>query len=374
MHDVLAWKKVYASMANAVWDTGVPTFIAVREEIDAILADFVNTQEQAAPGTEVASLFTTVRRLLFSNGKRLRPLLCVAGWQAAGAPGGSRAVLRVAAALELFQTFALIHDDVMDDSDVRRGGPSAHRALAADYVKAGGLRSRAETHGRGAAVLLGDLLLVWSDKMLAGAGLGTRAQARVLPLVDSMRAELVYGQYLDLLSTGRIPQDVGAVLRVARYKTGKYTVERPLHLGIALADGGLQLQQDCSAFAIPLGEAFQLRDDLLGVFGNPVQTGKPVGDDIREGKATVLLALAAQSASKVERRLLDALVGKPDLDCEDIGRVRTILESTGARQQVEAMITSRRDAAFAALERADLPPHVTETLQQIVWMATERYA
>ncbi|MFE7444043.1 polyprenyl synthetase family protein [Streptomyces chartreusis] len=360
-------------MANAVWDTTVPTLTPVRDEIDAVLADFVSAQEQSAPGAEMAPLFTTVRRLLFSNGKRLRPLLCVAGWHAAGAPGDSHAVLRVAAALELFQMFALIHDDVMDDSEARRGGPSAHRALAAAYLKAGGQRSRAETYGRGAAILLGDLLLVWSDEMLSGAGLGTRARARVLPLVDSMRTELVYGQYLDLLSTGRISQDVKAALRVARYKTAKYTVERPLHLGVALADGAAQLQQHCSDFAIPLGEAFQLRDDLLGVFGDPAQTGKPVGDDIREGKATVLLALAIQNASKAERRLLSTLVGDPNLKGEDIGRVRTVLEATGARQQVETMITTRRDAALAALERADLPPHVTETLTRVVWMATERH-
>ena len=359
-------------MAKVAWDTDVPSLTRVRDEVDAVLEDFVSAREQTAPGPEMAPLFATARRLLFSHGKRLRSLLCVAGWRAAGAPGDHHAVLRVAAALELFQTFALVHDDVMDDSDVRRGGPSAHRTLAAEYTRAGGRHSRAEVHGRGAAVLLGDLLLVWSDTMLAEAGLGTRAQARVLPLVDSMRTELVYGQYLDLLSTGRISQDVAAALRVARYKTGKYTVERPLHLGVCLADGGPRLLQMCTDFAIPLGEAFQLRDDLLGVFGDPAQTGKPVGDDIREGKATVLLALAFQHAPRAERRLLRALFGSANLSGEDVGRVRSILEATGARKGVEMMISSRRDATLAALEAADLPPEVTDMLRQIVWMATER--
>ncbi|MFB7115886.1 polyprenyl synthetase family protein [Streptomyces sp. NPDC056291] len=359
-------------MAGTAWDTDIPTFISVRDDVDAVLEDFVDVQERAALGPEMAPLFTTVRRLLFSNGKRLRPLLCVAGWQAAGAPGDSHAVLRVAAALELFQTFALIHDDVMDDSDTRRGRPSAHRALAAEYVSGGGRLSKAEAHGRGAAVLLGDLLLVWSDEMLAGAGLGARARARVLPLVDSMRAELVYGQYLDLLSTDRMSGDVEAALRVARYKTGKYTVERPLHLGVSLAGGDPRLLQTCTDFAIPLGEAFQLRDDLLNVFGDPVQTGKPVGDDIREGKATVLLALAVQDASGPDLKLLSALVGSPELGSEDIDRVRTVMETTGARQRVEKMITARRDTALATLEVADLPRDVAETLRQIVWMATER--
>lgn len=354
--------------------TDIPTPISVRDEVDAVLAEFVDEQERSALGPETEPLFATLRRLLFSPGKRLRPLLCVAGWQAAGAPGDVPTILRVAAALELFQTFALIHDDVMDDSDSRRGQPSAHRTLSAAYVTAGGPRGRAEAHGRGAAVLLGDLLLVWSDEMLAGAGLEDRARGRVLPLVDSMRAELVYGQYLDLLSTGRITGDVGAALRVARYKTAKYTVERPLHLGVAVADGGPQLMQLCSDFAIPVGEAFQLRDDLLGLFGDPARTGKPVGDDIREGKATVPMALAFRAAPRAERRLLKAFFGSPDLTAEDIDQVRTILETTGARHRVETMIASRRDAALAILQAADLPKDVAETLRQLVWMATERNA
>ncbi|MFJ7238821.1 polyprenyl synthetase family protein [Streptomyces olivaceus] len=360
-------------MASTVWDSSVPALTSLREEVDAQLADFVSAQEQAAPGPEMAPLFTTARRLLFSHGKRLRPLLCMVGWHAAGSPGDSHAVLRVAAALELFQTFALIHDDVMDDSDVRRGGRSAHRSLAAAYSRGGGRRSRAQAHGRGAAVLLGDLFLVWSDTMLADAGLSARARARVLPLVDSMRTELVYGQYLDLLATGRTSEDVSAALRVARYKTGKYTVERPLHIGVSLADGSPQLLQTCTDFALPLGEAFQLRDDLIGVFGDQMQTGKPVGDDIREGKATALLALALRDASPAKRQLLSSLVGSPELTDENLGRVRAILEMTGARQQVEMMIASRRDAALAALEAADLHPDVTATLTHIAWTATERH-
>lgn len=362
-------------MPGTVRDTThIPTLISVRHEVDAILAEFIDEQERSAPGPETAPLFAAVRRLIFSNGKRLRPLLCVAGWRAGGAPGDSHAVLRVAAALELFQAFALVHDDVMDDSDSRRGLPSAHRALAAEYLSGGGRHGRAEAHGQGAAILLGDLLLVWSDEMLAGTELEAHTRSRVLPLVAGMRTELVYGQYLDLLSTGRISGDVGAALRVARYKTGKYTVERPLHLGVCLADGGPQLLRMCTAFAIPLGEAFQLRDDLLGVFGDPAQTGKPVGDDIREGKATVLLALAFQHASRAERRLLRGLFGSTNLSGEDIDRIRSILEGTGARQRVETMITSRRRAALATLETADLPPDVAETLRQIVWTATERHA
>ncbi|MFJ2008282.1 polyprenyl synthetase family protein [Streptomyces chartreusis] len=320
----------------------------------------------------MAPLFAAVRRLLFTNGKRLRPTLCITGWQAGGAPGDQNTVIRIAAALELFQTFALIHDDIMDGSDARRGQPSAHRALAAAYLASGGRHSRAEAHGRAAAILLGDLMLVWSDEMLARAGLRARARARISPLMDSMRAEMVYGQYLDLLSTNRLSGDVAAALRIARYKTGKYTVERPLHIGVTLAGADRRLLSTCTDFAIPVGEAFQLRDDLLGVFGDPAQTGKPVGDDIREGKATALLALAVRDGSEADLHLLSTRLGDPELGSEDIDRIRTVLETTGARQRVEEMINTRRDAALATLDRADLPPHVARTLRQIVSIATER--
>lgn len=355
-------------MTGTLWDTDIP----ILKSVDPVLTKFVDAQEQAALGPEMAPLFTTIRQLLFANGKRLRPALCITGWQAGGAPGDQDAVIRVAAALELFQTFALVHDDIMDGSDARRGRPSAHRALAAAYLADGGRDSRAEAHGRAAAVLLGDLMLVWSDEMLADAGLKAGARARILPLVDSMRAEMVYGQYLDLLSTNPLSGDVAAALRVARYKTGKYTVERPLHIGVALAGADPRLLRTCTDFAIPVGEAFQLRDDLLGVFGDPSQTGKPVGDDIREGKATTLLALAIRDGSEADLQLLSTWIGDPELGSEDIDRIRTVLEATGARQRAEEMISIRRDVALSTLDRADLPPHVTRTLRQIVSIATER--
>src|SRR5690606_33181977 len=194
----------------------------------------------------------------------------------------------------------------------RRGRPTAHRALAAAYITGGGRRSRAEAHGLSAAILLGDLALVWSDELLH-SGLGGEELTRISPLMGTMRTELMHGQYLDLLSTGRLSDDVEAALRVVRYKTAKYTVEWPLRLGGVLAGATPGVLDACSAFAVPLGEAFQLRDDLLGVFGDPAETGKPVGDDIREGKATVLMALALREATAAEEQILRTLVGSPDL-------------------------------------------------------------
>ncbi|MFJ8752161.1 polyprenyl synthetase family protein [Streptomyces sp. NPDC102441] len=350
-----------------------PDLSAVRPDVDALLTAFLDRKAHLTPGPELAPLFTVLSRLLVS-GKRLRPQLCVAGWHAAGGHGDQSTVLHVAAALELFQAFALIHDDVMDGSDLRRGEPTAHRALAAAYTAGGGRRGRAEAHGQSAAILLGDLTLVWSDDLLHSAGLDDGALRRVLPLVDTMRSELVYGQYLDLRSSDRLSDDVEAALRVVRYKTAKYTVEWPLRLGAVLAGAAPDVLDACSAFAVPLGEAFQLRDDLLGVFGDPAETGKPVGDDIREGKATVLMALAVRAASAADQQLLGTLVGSPDLTGGDLHRVRAVLERTGARQHVEEMISARRGTALAALDQAPFPAAAAAALRAIAQIATVRQA
>lgn len=303
-------------------DTAPPGMSPVRDRVSAALTGFLDAKDEAAPGSELLYLTSTLRRFL-AGGKQLRSVLCVYGWQAAGGDGEMTAAVRAAASLELFQVFALVHDDVMDDSDVRRGQPSAHRALAAAYTDRGGLHDRAEAHGLGAAVLLGDLALVWSDELLHTAGLEPSRLAQVLPLVADMRSELMYGQLLDLQTTGRPSDDVETALHVIRYKTAKYTVERPLHIGAAVAGAAPEVIDACTAFGIPLGEAFQLRDDLLGVFGDPIETGKSILDDLREGKATVLMALAFRRASPGERTTLRDLVGRGDLDEERAAEVRS---------------------------------------------------
>ncbi|MHC3394775.1 polyprenyl synthetase family protein [Streptomyces lavendulocolor] len=350
--------------------TALPDLPAVRDEVDAVLADFLAQRAQAAPGPEMTPLFTTLSSLL-DGGKRLRAHLCVAGWYAGGGRGDRDRILRVAASLELFHAFALIHDDVMDSSDLRRGRPTAHRALATAYVADGRPPRRATAHGLAAGLLLGDLVLTLSDDLIR-TGPGAEAMWRIQPLLETMRSQLVYGQYLDLVATGRPCDDIEAALRIVRYKTASYTVEWPLRIGAALAGAGPDVHSACSEFAIPLGEAFQLRDDLLGVFGDPSRTGKPVGDDIREGKATVLMALALQSASAADRRLLRTAVGDPDLSDEDFGRVREVIEHSGARRQVETMITARRHAALSVLDRAPFPFPAAEALREIAGIATVR--
>jgi geranylgeranyl diphosphate synthase type I len=226
--------------------------------------------------------------------------------------------------------------------------------------------------GKAIAILLGDLLLVWSDAMLAGSGLDADALARARPVAETMRVELMAGQYLDVVEQARGGGSVDRALRVARYKAAKYTVERPLHLGVAIGDGAATVGATMSAYGLPLGEAFQLRDDLLGVFGDPDVTGKPAGDDFREGKRTVLIALATEAATPAGREALESHLGDPDLDDAGAARLLDAVRATGADHAIEQMISDRVGSAVAALRDAGLDPIATDALISLAGAATRR--
>ncbi|MER7702343.1 polyprenyl synthetase family protein [Kitasatospora sp. NPDC097605] len=345
----------------------------LRTRIDAVLTEFLRHAPSAAVPAQHGSAGELARALgdfVLAPAKRIRPVLCVLGWHAAGGGGDEERVLRLAASLELFHAFALIHDDIMDASETRRGLPTAHRAFAARHAG----RCDADAFGTGAAILLGDLALVRADELLHTAQLTGSEYRAVLPLMDAMRAELVHGQYLDLLTTGTVTPDIECAMAVNLYKTAKYTVERPLHLGAALAGAPPGLLRACSAFALPLGEAFQLRDDLLGAFGDPRFTGKSACEDLRSGKATVLTALAVRRAGRADREQLARLVGDPGLDEEGVARVRRILDGTGARAAVERMITDRYDVALAALDRSGFPAEAVSALRGLAAATVHRSA
>ncbi|GAB7030498.1 polyprenyl synthetase family protein [Streptomyces sp. NPDC021749] len=344
---------------------------AVRREVDRTLSQFLSAKTEAAGSAELPHLVDVLRRFVSSGGKRLRPLLCVCGWYAAGGGPTLDVALRAAASLELFHAFALIHDDVMDGSETRRGQPSAHRALQA--VRAGEADSAAaEWFGVSGAILLGDLALVWSDELLTSAAMSAEQHQALRPVLDAMRSEVMLGQYLDLLATGQVTGDLQQAMDVVRYKTAKYTVERPLHVGAVLAGGPASVLDTCTAYALPVGEAFQLRDDILGVFGDPKDTGKSDLDDLREGKRTPLVALAVQRADERQLFVLKSLLGRPDLDADGAAAVRRVFEATGARRRVEEMIKSRYAQGVNALADAGFPPAVTTALREIARAATVR--
>jgi geranylgeranyl diphosphate synthase type I len=234
----------------------------------------------------------------------------------------------------------------------------------------------ADQFGEAAAVLLGDLALVWSDHLLHTSGVSDASLLSALSVHDEMRIELMAGQYLDVREAGEKSPNVDRSLRIARYKSGKYTIERPLHLGAALAitDPGKrkELTNILSAYGLPLGEAFQLRDDMLGIFGDPSVTGKPAGDDIREGKRTVLMAMTFERANQETRTKLSDSLGRENLTLDQIEEVRALITATGAVKDVEDLIDGLLSNALTAANSAEISPSARELLVELATSAIRR--
>ncbi|MDC7335329.1 polyprenyl synthetase family protein [Streptomyces lydicus] len=303
-----------------------------------------------------------VRSFTLEGGKRTRSQFLWWGLRACGDGPGAGAVgtvLRVAAAVELLQTCALVHDDAMDRSPVRRGRPSVHVEFAERFT-APGREARAARFGAAAAVLTGDLALAWADDTLAAAGLDGRCGARVREIWQAMRGEMVAGQYLDLYGQISGSRSAALATRISYLKSARYSVERPLALGAALADAEEATAQALCAAGRCAGVAFQFQDDLLGVFGDPERTGKPTGDDIREGKLTTLLTVARARAARRHDRaalaVLDRCVGDRGLDDAGLERVRAVFVATGARDEVAARIRRLVTRSFRHLDSVPWTP------------------
>jgi len=356
------------------------------------LVGFLDEQDSALRrvSPELAELTTAAREFL-AGGKRLRARFCYWGWAAVAMRTDSLdptdesavhdrldAVVAAAAALELFHAAALAHDDIMDNSDLRRGKPSLHRRFEAFHTESG-WSGDAAGYGRAAALLLGDLLLGWSDDLFERGltALPASAAAAARAEFATMRSEVTLGQYLDMLDevSWRDHDDLESLERAHRvvvYKSAKYSVEAPLALGAALAEGSLAQVSALRDFGLPLGVAFQLRDDILGVFGDEAKTGKPAGDDLREGKRTMLIALTRKQLPSSTLRIFDELVGDADLDPDQIAMLQTAVRDSGAVDHVERMIAREVGDALAALDDAPLARGARDELRQLAVAATDR--
>ncbi|WP_103351510.1 polyprenyl synthetase family protein [Amycolatopsis sp. CA-128772] len=361
-------------MNAPVADTDLPV------HVERALTGFLDRAGSEILGTEptVAAGIDALRGFVLGGGKRLRPTFAWWGWRGAGGdPTGPDAegVLQAVASLELIQACALIHDDLIDSSDSRRGNPTVHIAGAKLHADRGWLGSPA-TFGLATAVLVGDLALAWADDMFADAPLpaGTLAAAR--PAWRAMRTEVLAGQYLDVRTQATGDASVEAALKIDRLKTAAYTVQRPLHLGAALGGASPELIATLLEFGGEVGVAFQLRDDLLGVFGDPSVTGKPAGDDLREGKRTLLVALglqlAAEKGEQAAATVIADAIGDADLSDEGVETVRMALQQVGAVDAVEHRIDELTTAAMAALDRARLAEPAPAALTGLVVKATQR--
>ena len=352
----------------------------LRERVDAELAGLLARRlaELRFLGADRAPFDEVLGRLISGPGKRLRPAFVYWGFRAAGGQAGSPdadAAIRVGCAVEILHAAALILDDLMDGSPVRRGEPAAHIRLARQHERSG-WRGDPGQFGRSAALLLGLQALTWADAAINEAGVAPGRLPGVLQIFAELRTEMIGGQYLDLVHASRGGSDRSAAAQTTVYKSGKYTVQRPLQLGAAVAglpaagrgsDGGF-----LSGYSLPLGEAFQLRDDVLGVFGSPEHTGKPAGDDLREGKRTYLIAAAYETVSEAGRAELERGLGDAGLDEARVGRLREIITDSGALARTETRIAVLTDEALAALHAADLEAEARSVLLELADAAVRR--
>ncbi|MFG6477077.1 polyprenyl synthetase family protein [Microbacterium sp. P06] len=357
------------------------------EAVSQRLDTFVGSQTLSAKAMgDEAERFTAVAADALRGGKRLRARFCLTGWRAVAEAGGRPAasapegVIAAAAALEVFHAAALVHDDLIDNSDTRRGRPATHRALEAVHRESH-WHGDAGAFGRSSAILLGDLLVAWSDDLLE-EGLVTRPQATASAAraeYARMRRDVTVGQFLDIAEESAFvtqldDEHAERALRVASLKSARYSIQQPLLIGAALADADDAQHEALSAFGHPVGMAFQLRDDVLGVFGDAAVTGKPSGDDLREGKRTVLVAFAREALPASSRRVFDELIGDPTLDDAQIASLQSTIVDTGALGRVEELIVDYARTADRALSGARLGDEARGELRDLARAATTRSA
>ena len=328
-----------------------PSLNQLRDSVDAVLADWLNAKRAELP--EAAPLLDEIDRMLMAGGKRLRPAFCYWAYRAAGGVAGD-GILLASASLELLHTFALVHDDIMDAADERRGEPSVHAKL-----------------GVSVAILVGDLALVLADALLMASGFSMSRLSAAFRAYSRMREQVIAGQYLDIAATDRPELTEEEALRIARLKSGLYSIEEPMKIGALLAGASKSLLDSLARFGAPLGEAFQLHDDLLGTFGDPHSTGKPVDSDILQGKRTVLYARTLASLPAHERDFVVGNWGKGDVLARGrVDRLRSLIESSGARKEIEDLVDTRRKQALDELGRVGIDHEARHALAELAAIAT----
>jgi geranylgeranyl diphosphate synthase, type I len=365
--------------AALIVDAAAPSAVELTGAVTDQLRTYLAERRGAAAyiGDDYADLTAVLESFVLRGGKRVRPAFAYWGWRAVtdGAEPVPTDVLRLFAALELLHACALVHDDVIDDSATRRGMPTVH-VECAEVHRGNGWRGSAVQFGASAAILLGDLALVWADDIVGTVDLPLDARRRVRRVWSDLRTEVLGGQCLDIVAEARGADSIESALRVNTYKTASYTVSRPLQLGAAAAADRPDVQAVFADVGNDLGVAFQLRDDVLGVFGDPAVTGKPSGDDLRSGKRTVLLAEASARAEKSDplgAKLLHESIGTELTDAQVLDLCR-VIESVGALAAVEERIDRLTRDALQRLSQAAIDPHAKLGLTELARLAANRSA
>lgn len=343
----------------------------VRADVSAHLSDFIAERCLADLDGARVDVAGSVLSAFVGGGKYVRSTFMYLGWLCGARE--DEAALRASASLELLHAFALMQDDVMDGSALRRGRPSAHVSFKR-WHRERQFTGSSIRFGESAAILLGDLCLVWAAKMLRESGIEAEALARVWPRYDDMRVELAVGQFADLVNESHASPTLDEVLDVLRRKSGCYTVQRPLEIGAAMAGCPPEVLRVLGGYGGAIGEAFQLRDDLLDAFGTEAMTGKSVGTDLAARKATSVVVAAFELANPSHRRQLDELMKSPTLGAPEAERWRGLLVATGAVHRIEQLIDQRLAEAMDHLDAGVIPEIPRNALEAMAVVCTKRAA
>ncbi len=358
-------------------DAAAPSAVELAAAVNDELRDYLRERRRDAAyiGADYAVLTEALEEFVLRGGKRLRPAFAYWGYRAVAGSEPGPEVLRLFSALELLHACALVHDDVIDASATRRGLPTVHRIFTERH-RTNGWYGSPEQFGLSAAILLGDLSLVWADDIISGAEIGADAHRRVQRVWSAIRTEVLGGQYLDIVNESSGSETVASALTVNIYKTASYTISRPLQLGAAAAAERPEILEAFHELGTSLGVAFQLRDDVLGVYGDPAVTGKPSGDDLRSGKRTVLLAEALELAGQHDpdsAELLRRSVGT-DLTDTQVKELCQVIESVGALAAVEGRIDTLTRRALDILNSVPIDAQAKAGLAELARLASNRSA
>lgn len=342
---------------------------AIASQVNGHLDAFLQERIAAESQSEVRDALGMLHTFTLNGGKRIRPLFCYWGWRGACGAADDTDIIAVAAALELFHTAALIHDDIIDNSDLRRGRPTVHLSLG-QWHAGHDWRGESGAFGLSGALLAGNACLVWSEELFHANPLVV-CHDRARKLFARLRTSAVYGEFLDLVGEVRGGR-LSDAMKIVRHKTASYTVRYPLQIGGALAGADDTLMAAYDTFGLLLGEAFQLRDDLIGLFNTSTVTGKNAADDVRQGKPTALIAVAREQSDPRQRARLDELYGAERLGPDDLAELRAVVRATGAPAVIERMIRDRHAEAVRALRRADLEPSALTELESLAAASVHR--
>jgi len=323
----------------------------VEKELDLFFKDKLEKADKIDPSSK--QMIELLKEFTLRGGKRLRAALVYYGYRCFSNKN-LKEIIKASVTMELIQSYLLIHDDIIDNDDLRRNGPTLHISYK-NIAKRKYKKIDSNHFGLSMAILAGDICAAFANEIMAKLKIKEKNKIQALNVLNHSLHHVIYGQVLDVLSELRIITNKD-IEKIHRLKTATYTIESPLHIGALLAGAKQKHLKTLSNYAIPLGKAFQIKDDILGMFGEKEKVGKPVGSDIKEGKKNLLILKALESATPAQRQAIEEALGNQDLTKNQLNQVRAIVIKTGSLSYSQNLAKNLVKKAKSAIKSAKFRP------------------